>query len=91
MPNSAILLMNSSPSIRSICCLPGLEASSFACLVKVPVVMRIPFSMLVVSEPRKSRISLAPTEPLYLPTVIGFLMANFVELNHTVCFVVGKN
>ena len=60
IPYSAILLINSSPSIRSICCFPRFEASFFAALVNVPVVIKTPFSISIVKEPLKSRISPAP-------------------------------
>lgn len=66
IPNSINLFINSSPSIKSICCFPALQASSLAALVKEPVVIRTPFSMSVVREPLKSLISAADTLPVYL-------------------------
>ncbi len=43
MPYYAILEINSSPSIKSICCFPGLDASSLAAFEKVPVVIMTPY------------------------------------------------
>ena len=63
MPNSASFEMKSSPFMRSICCLPGFDASSIACLEKEPVVIKTPFSISVVSDPLKSLISEEPTVP----------------------------
>jgi hypothetical protein len=60
---SANLFTKSSPSIKSICCFPEALASSLACFENRPVVMKSPFSILVVNDPLKSLISGAPTIP----------------------------
>ena len=54
------------PSIRSRAGAPSLVASFLASLVKVPVVMNWPLSVLPTIAPRKSRISPGPTVPMYL-------------------------
>lgn len=41
-----IFKKNSSPSIKSICCFPEVDASSLAALVKIPVVIKTPFSKI---------------------------------------------
>ena len=66
IPYSANLFISSSPSIKSISLLPSLDASTSAARVNEPVVIKTPFSIFVLNEPRKSLISGAPTAPLYL-------------------------
>lgn len=53
------------PSIKSRAGVPSLVASFLASLVNVPVVINNPLSVLPTIAPRKSLISLGPTEPLY--------------------------